>query len=296
MLSLPPARADDRHGIGTIPAVLRLLDYGWDRDAPPLIRARRILFRLLAEDEDPAFLFELGTKGKMEPERVTHARQLLREAAAAALARAGYEFDPRLRGAAQRILNRVQSYLNSPGARKPWVRVGNRQVLPPEACPPSKYALAMLAHMPLFRSEHHAIVDRIYHHISQTLPRQESMQVVGSKVVAQPQYVLGDMLPHRNALDADVPWALTWLEMMARLGFLKRNENWLKLFDRFVDDMDKSGVWHPHKGLAAPKSTNSFVWPAFPLESTVAGEERWTDVTFRVGLIAKLLGRPIELV
>ena len=27
----------------------RLLEYGWDREAPPLYHARRVLFRLLAE-------------------------------------------------------------------------------------------------------------------------------------------------------------------------------------------------------------------------------------------------------
>ena len=296
MLTIPSQRSDDMRGVGTIPAVGRLLEYGWDKESPPIARSRRILFRLLAEDEDPAFLFEFGQKGKLEPEQIDHARRMLREAAAATLARAGYESDPRLRGAAHRILERIQHYLNSPMGKKPWIRVGNRQVLPPEAYPPSIYSLSMLAHMPLFRNEHHAATERIYHHISQAQPRQESAQVVGKKIVIQPQYVLGDMLPHRNALDADVPWALMWLEMVARLGFLKRNENWLKLFDRFVDDMDRTGVWHPHKGLAAPRSSNPFVWPSFPLESSVAGEERWTDVTFRLGLIAKLMGRQIELV
>jgi hypothetical protein len=296
MLTLPPQRSDAMRGVGTMHAVRRLLECGWERESPPLARARRILFRLLAEDTDPAFLFEFGSKSKMEPEAIEHGRQILREAAAAALAHAGYEADPRLRGAAQRILDRIQAYLSSAGAKKPWVRVGNRQVLPPEAYPPSIHSLNMLAWMPLFRNEHHAAVDRIYHYITQAQPRQESAQLVGRKILPQPHYVLGDMLPHRNALDADVPWALTWLELMARLGFLKRNENWTKLFDRFVDDMDRSGVWHPHKGLAAPRSSNSFVWHSFPLESEVAGEERWTDVTFRLGLIGKILGRPIELI
>jgi hypothetical protein len=81
---------------------------------------------------------------------------------------------------------------------------------------------------------------------------------------------------------------------MARLGFLRRNENWTKLFDRFLDDRDRDGVWHPHKGTATPRSTNPFVWPSFPLEEDLDGEDRWTDVTFRLGLIARLAGRPIE--
>ena len=82
---------------------------------------------------------------------------------------------------------------------------------------------------------------------------------------------------------------------MARLGVLRRNENWSKMFERFVDDCGRDGVWHPHKGMATPKTTNPFVWPFFPLEAGASGEERWSDVTFRIGLIARLSGRPIEL-
>jgi hypothetical protein len=93
-----------------------------------------------------------------------------------------------------------------------------------------------------------------------------------------------------------VPAALMWLELMARLGFLRRNENWSKLFDRFIDDSDRAGVWHPHKGMAMPRSASSYVWPMFPLEETAGGEERWADVTLRIGIIGRAAGRPIELV
>ena len=62
-----------------------------------------------------------------------------------------------------------------------------------------------------------------------------------------------------------------------------------------VVDRDAQGVWHPHKGLAAPRSPNPFLWPMYPIENQTVGEERWTDVTFRLGLIARLTGRAIEL-
>lgn len=294
MLAVPSGRAGHFEGIGTITAVRRLLEYGWDRESPPLLRARRILFRLLAEDDDPAYLYELGAK-HLDEETVRRGRLILREAAAAALAEAGYEGDPRLRGAARRILDRVGEFLRSPLAQKPWVRVGNQQVLAPEAAPPSIYTLIMLAHMPLFRSEHHEQIDRLYHYLAAPLPRQESVQLLGRKMVKQPHLVLGDWLPHRNAADADVPLALVWLETMARLGFLRRNEHWSRLFDRFLEDRDRGGVWHPHKGMAAPRTTSPYVWPSYPLEQISAGEERWADVTFRLGLIARIAGRPIEV-
>jgi hypothetical protein len=295
MLTVPGVRAEQFEGVGTIPAFRRLLEYGWDRDAPPVVHTRRLLFRLLAEDNDPSFLFEIGGK-QLEPEIIQRGRTILREAAAAALAHAGYEGDPRLRGAAQRILDRVDNYLRSPLAQKPWVRVGNKQVLAPEATPPSIHALTMMAYMPLFRSEHYAQVEQLYAHLIQPLPRQESQQLVGKGIVAQPHLVLGDMLANRNVADADVPFALVWLELMARLGYLRRNEIWMNLFERFLDDRDRDYVWHPHRGMAMPRSTNAAVWPSFPLEPQASGEERWSDVTFRLGLIARLLGRSIEVV
>ena len=296
MLTVPGTRAEQFEGVGTIPAYRRLLEYGWDREAPPLLHARRLLFRLLAEDDDPAFLFEFGSKSKPDSDLVHRGRSILREAAAAALAHAGYEGDPRLRGAAKRILDRVDAFLRSPLAAKPWIRVGNKQVLSPEAAPPSLHVIAMIAYMPLFRSEHHSQVDRLYTYLSQPLPRQESQQLVGKHIIAQPHLVLGDMLPNRNAADADVPFALTWLELTARLQFLRRNDGWLGLYERFLDDRDRDYIWHPHRGMAMPRSTNPAVWPLFPLEAITSGEERWTDVTFRLGLIARFLGRPIELV
>lgn len=295
MLTIPSLRADHFEGVGTISAVRRLLEYGWDKDTPPLLLARRVLFRLLAEDQDPEWLFELGAKGPNDEDVARRGRGILREAAAAALAQAGYEGDPRLRGAAKRIIERIAAYLRSPLAQKPFVRVGNQHVLAPEATPPSMFALLMLAYMPLFRTEHHDAMDRLYQHLSQALPRQEPVQLCGTKVVSQPHLVLGDSLPNRNVADADVPFAMMWLELVARLGFLRRNENWSKLFDRFLDDRDQDGVWHPHKGMSVARSANPLVWPMHPLEESLSGDERWTDVTFRLGLIARVIGRTIEI-
>ena len=294
MLTVPAGRAESFQGVGTIPAVQRLLEYGFGNDTPPLLHARRLLFRLLAEDDDPSLLHELGVRNADE-EMVRRGRTILREASAATLAQAGFEGDPRLRGAARRIIERLEAYLSSPLAEKPWVRVGNQQVLAAEAYPPSFHSLRMLAHMPLLRHEHYVTMNRLYDYLTHPLPRQESAQVVGKRIVPQPHLVLGDRLPHRNAVDADVPFALMWLETMARLNFLRRNENWSKLFERFIEDRDSAGVWHPHKGMEMPHTKSPFVWPLFPLTDSTSGDARWADVTFRIGLVARLAGRDIEL-
>jgi hypothetical protein len=299
MLTVPGAKSDGVQGVGTLHALRRLLEFGWDKESPPLVASRRLLFRLLAEDDDPTYCFELrdlvGRKA-FDRDIAVHGRQLLREAAAAVLAQAGYEHDPRLRGAAKRILERTTEFLESELAEKPWVRVGNKQVLPPEASPPSIFALHVLAHLPLIRTEHHTAMELIYKWVSQPMPRQAPVQQVGEHLVDVPHLVLGDQLPHRNALDADTPAGVAWLELMARLGFLKRNENWHKLFERLLDDRGRDAVWHPHKGMATPTTDNPYVWSWFPLDTLAAdGDERWTDLTFRLGLIAKLSGRTIEL-
>lgn len=292
MLTLPRVRTGVQ-GVGTIPAVRRLLEYGWDRESPTLALARRPLFRLLAEDSDPQYSYELRGNSA-HPEETRRGRQILREAAAATLAQAGYETDPRLRGAARRILERVDAYLESALSDKPWIRVGNQHVLPEEAAPPSIYVLTMLAYMPIFRSEHYPEMERLTAYLMQPKPAQAAVQLYGKSVVNQPHLVMGDLLHNRNAADNDIPFALFWLETMARLGCLTRSENWVKLFERFVGQRDAHGVWHARKGGPTPVSESPYVWPVFPLEERLEGDARWTDVTFRIGLIARLLGWEIN--
>jgi hypothetical protein len=62
-----------------------------------------------------------------------------------------------------------------------------------------------------------------------------------------------------------------------------------------VDDRDRNGIWHPHKGMETPTSSNAYAWPMYPLEERREGESCWTDVTFRIGLIARLLGWRIDV-
>lgn len=286
----------DMATVGAIPAYRRLIELGWDPELPALGNTKRLLFRLLAEDNDPAFLFELES-GAEDEDLVRRGRLMLREAAAAALAQAGYEMDPRLRGAARRLLDRVGAFLKSPLAQKPWIRVGNQHVLPPDVAAPSYHLLVMLAFMPHFRSEHHEVMDRLYHHLAQPWPRQQLVQQVGSHVVEQPHLVLGDPLGTRNVMDADMPSALAWLELMARIGYLKRNDGWTRLLDRLLDDRDRKGIWHPPRSVVIPSEVPSWSWPVMPLTDaggTVDAES--VDVTFRLALIAKLAGRPIEFV
>ena len=290
------ARREALVGVGTILAYRRLIELGWDPECPALATTKRSLFRLLAEDNDPDFLAELRATATDE-ELVKRGRLILREAAAAALAQAGYESDPRLRGAARRLTDRIGAYLKSPLLQKPWLRLGNQHVLAAEVAAPSFNTLLMLAYMPQFRSEHHEVMDRLYTFLSQPWPRQQAIQQVGTHLIEQPHLVLGDLLPTRNVMDADMPSSLAWLEIMARLGFLKKNEGWQRLFDRLLDDRDRKGIWHAPRSVVMPDQVPSWSWPVMPLsERGGAIDPMSIDVTFRLGLIARLAGRTIELI
>jgi len=293
MLSVP--KGDDLVGVGTILAYRRLIELGWDPECPALATTKRSLFRLLAEDNDREFLAELGATATDE-DLVKRGRLILREAAAAALAQAGYESDPRLRGAARRLTDRIGAYLKSPLLQKPWLRLGNQHVLAAEVAAPSFHTLLMLAHMPQFRSEHHEVMDRLFTFLSQPWPRQQAVQQVGTHLIDQPHLVLGDFLPTRHVMDADMPSSLAWLEIMARLGFLKKHEGWQRLFDRLLDDRDRKGTWHAPRSVAMPEQVPSWSWPVMPLSERGGAIDPMTiDVTFRLGLIARLSGRAIEL-
>jgi hypothetical protein len=281
----------------TFSAVRHLLECGWDRDSPPLAVARRFLFRLLAMDEDPALLYELAAETRNNKEVARRLRVNVRTEAAALLAQAGYERDPRVRGAAIRAFQRVVEYLRSPLAVKPWIRVGNKQVLSPDAAPPSMSFLRMVAFMPELRTENHLGMELLGKHLMLPEPRQEPVQQIDGLLVPVPQAVLGDRLPHRNALEADVPAALHWLEVMVRLGVFRRHEPWIRMFERFVESADRYGVWHPMKGDAMPATTAADLIGWYPLETQAdSGESRYSDVTLRVSLIARLIGRELTLV
>jgi hypothetical protein len=280
ILAVPSQRAEHCEGVGTVPAFRRLTEYGWDKDAPPLVHTRRVLFRLLAEDTDRAMLYELApSKPKIEEEHFLLLRQTVREGAGAALAGRASRV---IRGLARRTIDRMAEFLRSPLAEKPWIRVGNKQVLHPDAFPPTIHILHLLAHMPLCQSEHYEAMELLYEYLTRPLPRQEAVQQIGTQLLPMPLLVLGDLLPHRNAVEDDVPAALAWLELMAQsLGFCGGRRR------------GRDGVWHKSRDA---KSTNPYVWPMFPLTETHGGDERWCDVTFRIGLIARLSGRPVDLV
>ena len=126
------------------------------------------------------------------PEAEAWARGIMREAASAALAEAGYGDDPRLRGAGHKIASAISQFLRSPLAEKPFLKSGKQIVLHPEAHPPSWYSVAMLASMPNLQRERAGFTERLGHYLAQPEPKKAFVIQVGKKTVRPQHLILGD--------------------------------------------------------------------------------------------------------
>jgi hypothetical protein len=294
ILSVPePGTKKPERSVGTAAAVHRLLELGWEREAPPFQAARRPLFRLLAEDTDPGFVYELASLGE-DAEAISWSRSQLRGGAAAALAHAGHELDPRLRGAAQRHLARVEEHIGSSMADDPWVKLAGTNALSPDAFPPTLHTLLMLAWMPAYRVEHDDLIDRLTAYFARPMPRHAPMQAVGARALPSPYVLLGDPLSVRSVAEGDIGFTVFWLELVARLGMLKRHEGWQRHFSRLLDSRDRDLVWRAGKGQPSDES-HALTWPFADLRGRgAAGRE--VEVTFRLAQIARLAGYTVDFV
>jgi hypothetical protein len=296
LLGLAPSAAQGIKDVGTVPQYRRLLQLGWPRDGRPFKLADRLLFRLLTRDENPALLFEYQKLVVAEPAAGEWVRTLIREAASCALAEAGYVEDPRLRGSGHRIASAVSQFLRSPLAEKPFARSGSNLTLHPEAHPPSWYSVAMLGSMPNLQRERAGFTERLGHYLAQPAPKKAFVVQLGKKLVKPTHFLLGDPIEaDPKGVAKDLPLALHYIELLARIGALHTAPVATKVLARVLKDCDESGVWNP-KGLrAAPKALSTLTYHAYPLHlETKTAEDRQVDVTFRLGLIAKLLGWVVE--
>ncbi len=292
MLGLAMSASQGIKDVGTIPQYRRLLQLEWPRGTRPFKLADRVLFRLLSRDEDPALLFELQKSVKSDLEAEAWAREVMREAASAALAEAGYGEDPRLRGAGHKIASAISQFLRSPLAEKPFVKSGKQLALHPEAHPPSWYSVAMLAAMPNLQRERAGFTERLGHYLAQPEPKKAFVIQMGKRSLKPQHLILGDPIEaDAKGLPKDLPLALHYIELMARMGALEWAPVATKVLARLLKDCDETGVWRPKNLRSQPKASNRITYHYYPLHlDTKTPEGKEVDVTFRLALIAKSLG------
>lgn len=296
LLAFAASAKDGIKDVGTLVHYRRLLQVGYPADGRPFKLTDRILYRLLSRDENPELLFEFQKLVQGEPAAEPWTRNVLREAACCALAEAGHLEDPRLRGAAHKVANSVSSFLRSPLAEKPFVRSGKSIALHPEAYPPSWFSVSMMASMPNLQRERAGFTERLGHYLAQPAPKKAFVITVGKKTMKPTHLILGDPIEaDAKGVPADMPLALHYIELLARMHALQWAPVATKVLARLLSECDERGVWAP-KGLRAqPKVDDPHAAHGWPLlAESKAGESRVADVTFRLALIAKVLGWPLE--
>ena len=297
LLGLQALKAERLKDVGTIAQYRRLLELGWGSDDRPLRLTERLLFRLLSRDEDPSLLFEHRPAGLKDAEFALRVREIGREATACALAEAGYGDDPRVRGAAQRAATAVSQFLRSEFAEKPIVRLKSRNVLHPEAYAPTTFLVSLIAHMPGLQRERGGLMIKLASYLAQPAPKRQFVLSAGGRTLNARFTLLGDPIQaDASGNTRDIPLALYWIEVLARLGVLDSSPTAQRVLARLLRDVDEGGVWRPRAIRAIPKATSRLSVHCFPLEAAAArGEVRFADVTFRLALIARLAGWTLEI-
>src|SRR5437879_2941565 len=297
LLAPAPSKAMGWKEVGTIYQYRRLLELGWPPDGRVFRFADRFLFRLLSRDDDPVLLVEFQRPAKSDPGLGLWARSIGGQAAAAALARGAHQDDPRLRGAAHRIASDISMYLRSELAQKPFKKAQGKTVLDPLTYPPTVFSVEMLAFMPAVQRERAGFLERLAAYFSVPTPRRVFFIQAGKKLFRPLFEILGDPLhaAAQGRLD-DVPFALYWLEVLARLGIVRQVPSAARVLARRYNECSDQGIWSPKSLRAMPKSENPVVAHYFPLEGPgKSPAQRQTDVTFRLALIARLLGIPLNI-
>ncbi|HVH11149.1 MAG TPA: hypothetical protein VM736_15250 [Gemmatimonadales bacterium] len=309
LLAPGPSKAYGWNEAGTVYQYRRLLELGWPPTERAFRDADRFLFQLLSriEPDDPdrsvaqraqELLVEFHKPAKTDPGLGRWARRVSREAAACALARGGHSDDPRVRGMAHSIASNISLYLRSELAAKPFKKAHGKTVLDPLARPPTIFAIEMLAFLPPVQRERAGFIERLGQYFATPTPRRAFSILAGKKVLKPLFELLGD--PVRSDAQghvSDIPLALYWLELLVRLGLVRQIPSASRVLARLFSECDERGIWSPKSLRALPRATSPLTAHYFPLEGPGRSPaQRQTDVTFRLALIAKLLGLPVEVV
>ncbi len=298
ILGVGPSKSLGIKDIGTVSQYRRLLEMGVRPSDRAIQLANRLFFRLLSRDDDPKLLFEYRKSAKVNPDVVDWARGEMHEAATAALTHAGRIEDPRVRGAAQRVANALSHFLRSDLAEKPIIKKGAKYILHPEAHPPSLYSVALMAYMPNLQRERADFIERLVQFLTQPAPKKAFVIMVGKKRFTPTTQILGDPMQNDSAgRPKDLPFALHWMELLARLNALETSASAQRALARVLKDCDCDGVWKGKNLRTFPRSSSGLVGFAFPLEiSDKSIDSRRVDVTFRLAHLAKLAGIDLEFV
>ncbi len=295
-LGYGPSPRDKIEEAGTVAQYRRLVQLGLPRTTRPFRLAERLMFRTLSRDPDLLLYGEFADAAEEDPRYAEWYRYQVREGVSAALAEAGHQDDPRLRGSAHKVATAVSAFLRSPQADDALIKRSGGWQLPPDVTPPSWWSLALFAAMPALQRERAGFMDRLGQYLAQPCERRSFMIGIGTRTWKPVHLVLGDPIDLDNkGQPKDLPLALHFIELLASMGQIAAVESAHTLFLQLLGDLDADGVWHPKNLRSQPKALSPVTYHCWPLsEDDSTLESRQADITFRLALIAKQLGWSLE--
>ena len=119
---------------------------------------------------------------------------------------------------------------------------------------------------------------------------------LGKKSVKAGHILLGNPIQaDGKGVAKDIPLAVYYVELLSRIDILDTAPVAKRVLGRLLKDCDAAGVWHPKNLRVQPKAANPVSHHYYPLQvGSKVAESRQADMTFRLALIAKLLGWQLE--
>jgi len=295
-LAFGPSPRDGIEEAGTVAQYRRLVQLGVPRTTRPFRLADRVMFRTLSRDDDLLLYGEFADAAEEEPKFSEWYRNQVREGVSAALAEAGHQDDPRLRGAAHKIATSVSAFLRSPQSQDPFIKRAGGWQLTSEVTPPSWWSLAVFAAMPSLRRERAGFIERLGQYLTQPVDPRSFMIGIGHRTWRPSHLVLGDPIElDSKGQPKDMPLALHFVELLAGMNLLSAVPSASTVFANLLADVDAQGVWAPKNLRSQPKAMSPVTYHSWPLsadDNTL--QSRQGDITFRLARIAKQLGWSLE--
>jgi hypothetical protein len=300
VLEFEPPNPSRKRGPGMVNQVLALVEYGWDATHPIIHCSADRLLRYCRQDST-ADLYELKGYAGSNPKGNQLIQAALAVISAAVLSRAGYGDDPAVKAVVASVMKDLEEHYPG-GTTRPNLYDGTltiaeeskddgeyRLLRPGHHCP-DMFLYYLMAFNPEFATERgrqiaRRVSDALF--LGDELPHR-IREVQGKRFLKLTDLSIG----HWDQADYEqgrVSFLLHDLELLARTGTLVHYEKALRLLDWLIGLGDaEDGVIRLESEIEKHLSRSQYHY--FPLEESWRGKhKRFSDVTFRVLLILKIL-------
>jgi hypothetical protein len=301
LLDFEPPNFSRKKGPGTVNQFLYLVECGWDL-THPICHCSGLMLEQLLDAKNGADLHELKGYLGEKPGLEAVMRGFLSRVAAALLARAGKADDPRIDAVGEALLDRLEVQYADPAAPPVYgdvveIEEGDLKVpyrrMADGAIPVDHFTLYLLAYWrgaqatPRARKITANAVRHLFeapHETPKLLIESDGKRLLKLRI---PQ--IADW-PQERYADRRLGFLLHDLELLARTGTLTAHAKPMALLDWVISLVDAEGVLHAD--AAIEKFCTRSIYHYFPLEDSWRGKhKKYTDATFRLALILKLLDR-----